>query len=88
MTACSRKESVLLSQVASTSPTYLSYVSLRERERERERERGGGGGGSVSYCCYLQLFLADTLQTNSSASKADSKKTYQGIKFLVGLANK
>ena len=53
MTACSRRESVLLSQVASTSPTYLSYVSLREREGEREREREGGGGG----VCFLLLLF-------------------------------
>lgn len=29
-----------------------------------------------------------TIQNNSSSSQADSKRAYQGIKFLVGLANK
>lgn len=35
---------------------------------------------------YIILPLA-TIQNNST-SQADSKKAYQGIKFLVGLANK
>ncbi len=38
-------------------------------------------------CVCVCLFL-DTVQANSSSTQSDSKKTYQGIKFLVGLANR
>ena len=37
---------------------------------------------------YIWFVPVEMVQVNSSSTQSNSKKTYQGIKFLVGVANR